>query len=68
MKKNVVVDTQALSLPRLKMESETGNTCESHFMKYIYDNKDKVPLNLKVIAEQQKVDKEFEATEEKINE
>ena len=59
--KNVVTDT----LSRLDFEASPENVYKSHLMKYTYNDKIKVPVDLHFIVEQQQKDKEFSAAKEK---
>ena len=59
--KNVVADT----LSRLDFETNPERVGESYLMKYTYDDKIKVPVDLRFIAEQQQKDKEFIAAKDK---
>ena len=59
--KNVVADT----LSRLDFKADSNEICESYLIKYIYDDRIKVPVDLKFIAEQQRTNEEFMSAKEK---
>ena len=58
---NVVADT----LSRLDFDMDPVSIRESHQMKYVDDDKIKVPVDLRFITEQQQKDEEFLAAKEK---